>query len=453
MSAPDISVMSTPLTRLRRLSERVVRGDGHTLFALFHSLGTQVLITAINLVTGVITARMLGPEGRGAFAATTTWPQFFAMVSIAGLSSALVFRMRKSPETASSTAGTALLVASGASIAAIAAGIAVLPLLMSHYPAPIIVFAQLCLASVLVNSLQMIIKQAFAGIGEFGQYNLANLLPQLLYLVALLSMVSFGTLSMHGAVLALLGGGVAALLLTLPKFVRMVRPKLTGGVGEFRALTSYSTRASLTDLVYALSSFADRLVLIPFLPIEELGLYAVAFSFSRVVQLAQPAIMSVMFSNMSGRSRPEGKHLHDKACRFLVAALVGGCALLWLLGERLLVLTYGAEFGEANTLFRLLIVEAALGVLSQVTVQLFLSCDRPGLVSTIQVSVLAFSIGLLLLLVPTYGAQGAAAALVIAAAARWLVLLACIKFVLHLPLPRLYLVPDDIHAMLGRLRR
>lgn len=453
MTAPELSALSTPLTRLRRLGVRMVRGDGHTLFALFQSLGTQVLITGINVLTGVVTARMLGPEGRGAFAATTTWPQFFAMVAIAGLNSALVFRMRKSPQSAGSAAGTALLLAALASCAAIAAGVALLPILMAHYPAAIIAFAQICLASVLVNSLQMIIKQAFAGIGEFRQYNLANLLPQLLYLVALLLIASTGSLSVHGAVLALLGGGIVALLLTVPKFVRMVRPRVTGGLGELRQLTSYSTRASLTDLVYALSSFADRLILIPFLPVAELGLYAVAFSFSRVVQLAQPAILSVIFSNMSGRSHPEGKRLHDQACRFLLAALVGGCALLWLLGERLLALTYGAEFGAANTLFRLLVVEAALGVLSQVTVQLFLSCDRPGLVSTIQVSVLGLSVGLLLLLVPAYGAQGAGVALVITGAIRWLLLLGCVKFVLRLPLPRLYLVPDDIHSMLGRLRR
>ena len=62
MSVPELNAVSTSFSRLRRLGERVLRDDGQTLFALFKSLGTQVLIIGINVVTGVITARLLGPE-------------------------------------------------------------------------------------------------------------------------------------------------------------------------------------------------------------------------------------------------------------------------------------------------------------------------------------------------------------------------------------------------------
>ena len=57
------------------LRTRLWRAD-RPLFALFQSVGTQGLITLANLATGVITARLLGPDGRGIFTAVSTWPQF-----------------------------------------------------------------------------------------------------------------------------------------------------------------------------------------------------------------------------------------------------------------------------------------------------------------------------------------------------------------------------------------
>jgi O-antigen/teichoic acid export membrane protein len=238
----------------------------------------------------------------------------------------------------------------------------------------------------------------------------------------------------------------------LPGFLRRVRVRFDDTREELPALLHYSTRAWLGELVFTLATYADRLVLIPLLSPAELGLYAVAFSFSRLVQLVQPAILSVFFSQLSGREPLHAKRLHDHALRLLLVALALGCALLWLTGERLLIATFGAEFASALSIFRFLVIEASLGVLSQVTVQLFLACDRPGFVSALQGSVLALALLLLVVLVPAYGAVGAAAALAAAGALRWLALLAAIPRVLGFPLPGLLANREDLQFMLRRLR-
>jgi O-antigen/teichoic acid export membrane protein len=207
----------------------------------------------------------------------------------------------------------------------------------------------------------------------------------------------------------------------------------------------------MMDVVQALATNADRLVLIPLLPATELGLYAVAFSFSRVIQLVQPAIMSVVLSHMS-RSSSEGPRLHDISVRFLLFALAGSCSVLWLVGRPLLIFTYGAEFGATDLLFKILLVEASFGVLSQVTIQLFLSRDRPGVASAIQVTVLCVSLAALLILVPRFGSTGAAVALLLAGVLRWSLLLGAMRVILRLPLPRLYLNGADWRYLMSRLR-
>jgi O-antigen/teichoic acid export membrane protein len=128
------------------------------------------------------------------------------------------------------------------------------------------------------------------------------------------------------------------------------------------------------------------------------------------------------------------------------------CVGLWIVGEWLLTFAFGAEFAAANWIFRLLVIEAAISVLGQVSVQLFLAHDRPGVVSTLQVATLGLSLLCLLILVPQFGAIGAAAALLIAGVARWLALIVAIRQVLGLPLPRLLLNREDLRYMSGKLR-
>ena len=440
-----------PFERLQRLCGAVLRGD-RPMHALFQTLGAQGIILGANLLTGIITARLLGPVGRGEFAAVSVWPQLLATIAMAGMSSAIVFRMRSAPERAGAVVGAALLAGAAFGTLATITGVVLLPLLMKQYPPSLVLFAQICLVSVFVNVTHMILKQALSGATQYSRSNFANVLPQVLYLPALLLLIPLKAMTARGAVLALLISGAVGVACLLPSFLRRVQVRLTGARAEFRPLLHYSSRAWLGELVFTLSTYADRLVLIPLLPPAELGLYAVAFSFSRLVQLAQPAILSVFFSQISGRAVADSKRLHDHALRALLLALLIGCGLLWITGRPLLAFTFGQEFAAANTIFRLLILEASLGVLSQVTVQLFLACNRPGFISTLQGAVLALSLTLLMLLVPAYGAAGAAGALLISGIVRWLALLGAVRWALRLPLPRLVFNREDLEFMLRRLR-
>jgi len=439
-----------PQTKRSRLMRFLV--GGRPLAALVQAMSTQALVIGINILTGVLTARSLGPDGRGAFAAITTWPQLLATLATAGLNSAVIFRMRKVPERAGAVATAALISSTSMSLVAIGIGVLLMPVWMARYSPGIVLFSQLCLVGVLVNSWQMMVKQGFAGSGRFGQFNLSQLLPQVLYLLGLLGLIAFSAMQVETAVGALMGGAALALCVTLVPFVREVRPTLRGAFAEVKAVGSYSIRAMLMDAVFAVGTYIDRIVLIPLLPGRELGLYAVAFSFSRVIQLSQPAITSVVFSHMAKVTESDSRVLHDRALRMLLVGLVAGCACLWIIGAPLLRLAYGGEFAAANTIFRILVVEASLGALSQVTAQLYLSHNRPGVVSIIQVSALGATLSGLLLLVPAFGATGAALALLAGGTLRWLCLLGGVSLVLRQRLPGLLLTRTDLHYLIGRIR-
>ncbi len=429
-----------------------LRGD-RPLPALLRSIGTQVLIVFMNVLTGIITARALGAEGRGIYAAVTLWPPLLGMLATAGLGSAVVFRLRRTPGAASPISGAALSLALVYSAVMIAAGVLILPSFMGQYPRETVWFAQGCLIAVAFNGVQIVMRQGFAGLGQYWNGNLTHLLPQALHLLLLLILLLATTLVARDAVLALLASSALTVMFILPRFLRAFRPQFRKIRDEARALSSYAMRAAPTGLVSSLLLFSDRLVLLPLLSIRELGIYAVAFSFSRVVQLVQPALQSVFLSQMASQDAITSQRTHDHAVRLLLVALATGCALLWWAGEWLLGFAYGAEFTAANTIFRVLVIEAALAVLSQATSQLFMARDRPGAVSTIQAVMLGVSLLLLLWLVPQYGGLGAATALAITGGLRWITLLVVMARVFQTRAPRLYPNADDWRFLLSRLKR
>jgi O-antigen/teichoic acid export membrane protein len=85
-------------------------------------------------------------------------------------------------------------------------------------------------------------------------------------------------------------------------------------------------------------------------------------------------------------------------------------------------------------------------------VQLFFARGRPGVVSAVQLGTLGLSLAGLVLLTPVYGVTGAATALVVAGAVRWIALLIAARVVLKQPFPRLLLGRDDLTYLSGRLR-
>ena len=331
-------------------------------------------------------------------------------------------------------------------------GVLLLPVFMARYPADVVLFAQACLVTVVLNSTQIVIRQSFAGTGQYWYCNLMHLLPQLFHLLVLVAVVMFDAVTWRAAAIALFSGSGLAVLAMLSPFVRTVGPRLRAAFQELRELAAFSARAAPSGLVATLSLYSDRLVLVPFLPARDLGFYAVAYSFSRVIQFVQPALQSIFLSHMSSQSPHQAEAAHGLAVRFMLVVLTAGCILLSLLGERLLGLFYGAEFAAAIAIFRWLVLEASLNVLAQISVQLYLSRERPGFASVLQTAMLAVSLGALVILVPRHGALGAAVALALTGALRWLALLFALRPVLGVRVPRLWLDRADLRAFAHRIR-
>src|SRR5262245_2797465 len=87
-------------------------------------------LAVIGLLTGLLTARLLGAEGRGQLAAVQAWPLFLATLGSFGLPEAIAYFVARSPSQARAALATGLLLALPFVLIAVVSGLWLVPAML-----------------------------------------------------------------------------------------------------------------------------------------------------------------------------------------------------------------------------------------------------------------------------------------------------------------------------------
>lgn len=447
---PEAPLPETPPHPRAGLLRRLLSAD-RVGYAAVQSVLLQGLTISANLFTGVITARMLGAAGRGVYAAAITWPSLLGMVATAGSASAVLVYVRRERDASAAITAWGATVGLGLSTLLAALAAAAMPLLLGPQHQAALPIARAALIFAHVTAMGVLLRSVFAGQGRFLLSNLAGVLPHGLHAAAVGGFALAGALTVETAVASPIIGGVLTLILLLPFLLK----EMVGPLATLKLLSAplrgFAWRAAAANLFILMSGWADRLLLIPLLSPRDLGLYVVAFGFSRVVTLATPAT-GILLSAMSDGERSTAKKLHDMALRFSIASLAAALLGIYLLDAWLIGLFYGSQFLAAVACFRILAVQAAAARIANISAEFYLASDRPALNSWIGFADVATSAILLIALAPAYGPVGAAIAMLAGSGLRLGLLWLGILTHLRLPFPRLWPCHDDLHAIRALFR-
>ena len=122
-------------------------------------------------------------------------------------------------------------------------------------------------------------------------------------------------LTLFSSALAYLLAGLPASLVAIGWAWRQYRPTLRAFSSALRHLLSYSLRSGGIDLLNTLALHLDRALVVGFLDPAAMGLYVVALSLSRVLNVFQTAVVTVLFPKASGRPKEEVVALTGRAVR------------------------------------------------------------------------------------------------------------------------------------------
>lgn len=212
-----------------------------------------------------------------------------------------------------------------------------------------------------------------------------------------------------------LGGIVVGLVGLYWVTVRPTRPS----VRHFRSLFDYAKFSWLGSLKSRTFNEVDILLLGVFVNSTLVGVYAVAWSLSKFLDLFGSAISSTMFPEISFTSTQDAKEaasgLIEDSLAFTGLIALPGFVGGTILAERLLRI-YGPEFTQGAAVLALLILAVLIySYLSQLLNALN-GIDRPDLAFRVNAIFITLNASLNIVLIWQYGIEGAAVASVVSVA-------------------------------------
>jgi O-antigen/teichoic acid export membrane protein len=376
------------------------------------TLGGQATVLGLGVFTGITSARLLGPQGRGELAAVTLWPIALVFLASFGLNQAIVFHTGKQrypvPEI-----WTATLVAwMVQSVAVLGLGRILIPLLLRHYSAetrhlsllflvfaPLIIFAGYP-ASLLQGRLDLL---SFNGIRVIAPAIYAAGLV-LLLIRARGNVGQVVTLQVLGT-LATVAGGV---WLVLGSSRRIPLLRLCWNRSACSGLLRFGWKSHLSSVTSYINQRSDQLLLSLFVGPRDLGLYVVAVALATSVSFFPQAAGIVTIATGSSLGPAEARTVIGRSFRITLVALSLGCAALLVLCPWLINLAYGTSYSSSATACKILLPGTVALGLNQVLYDGARALEQPALPSYAEGLSTVITLGLLFLLLPHFGFLGAA---------------------------------------------
>lgn len=376
----------------------------------------QALAVFTGIASSVVTARYLGPEGRGALSIVLLALVVLTMIGDLGLGHAVTYFVSKgrlsAPRALAFCVYAALIAGLAVSVIALLAWPTIAANVLQGVALPTFRVALLAVPAMLFVNLWIRMEMAL-------QRFSATMLFQSAHTVGLLAVTVLVLLIAHGDVHELVVAMAAVWIVTALSMAigsasrHGFDPRVPGDV--LAEIRSYAMRAYPGGLVSYSTLRFDLFVLNAYSGNAAVGQYSMAVTLTEKLWLIDSSVGQATMPEVISRTPREAAELTAATCRtvVLVTGVLGG--LLGLLAPAIIGLLYGEAFLPAATPLQILIPGAVLFAASRILGQYQSGqLGRPGLMSTVSLIVAVVSLALYFALVPPYGYIGAAVGSVIA---------------------------------------
>ncbi len=358
---------------------------------------------ALAMVTIPIMTRVLGPDGRGQYAAAMTFSTFAVAMSTAGFGYSVAHELANTDATESELIGSSLKYTLWLVLPCILlVGLLYIPPL-NNAPEGTKIAALLLFWITPFTAMANAALGIFTARGELSTISIFRIAPVAVSSVVLVGLAITGHLTPATAIISYSTSIVANALLS-PLLLR-VRPVWTHSI---RPLLRFTFRSIPAQLAMMANRSLDQLLVAPLLGFRELGFYSVSVAISTIPLSISGAVSLRSFSQMGSRTVFDG----EAAARFvrltgLVVIVL--CVIIAIPSPLMIPLVFGQAFSESTLPLLLLLPGTVALCIAQVTDQAFTLIGRPGTASIIELFTLLLTVVGLAFTLDTYGIPAAAA--------------------------------------------
>jgi O-antigen/teichoic acid export membrane protein len=370
------------------------------------------LLMLLGTVSGsVIVARWLGPEGLGALAVLNTAIVLSLTIGTLGLTSANIYFIARDRKTLAPVWANAIVFAlvGGTLVGAAMVALAKFePTLFGGVSSDLILIAALSIPFQFILSFGL---NVLLGLDRIRRLNFLDAMAPTLALfnAILVLLILHSTLkvlvSFNSAATVVLSGfmiwSIARVVSRQPERLRF-RPD--GRL--FKEAVRYGLRFCIPLIAAILIFRVDLLIVNHFRGAAEAGVYAVASQVANLLTMLPAVVGTLLFPRVASYQDPRGEFA-IRVTRHVSFVMLVMCAAA-AAGSFLLPLIYGPRFGDATIQLLILLPGILLIGIESVLVQHFTGTGLPRAIPIFWLITLAVNVALNLVLVPVFGARGAA---------------------------------------------
>jgi len=376
---------------------------------------TSVAIQFCGLITGVLTARVLGPTARGELATVMLWPMILSNLGLMGCNWALAREVAADPRKESDWIRAAVAVGFAAACLYFVIGFWLIPYLLPLDRRYLGSLVRVCLLSIPLGIFNQTLLAIEHGRMRWRRYNSVRASFFAFYVI----LISLIALNRKPKVQWFIWAYLTSHALTV--ILRLLLQGESFASGKFQFIECFRLLRRGLPYFWATASNLltlqlDKIIVVSLMSAGAAGIYAVAVTFSNAQSSLGEALGITSFASLSNEKSidQQGKILTE-TFRQATFTSVGLCLLLSCFVPFLIGPLFGQEFAQAIGPAVILTASAALTTPSGILIQGLRGAGRPypGLASQLLgTGVLAVSAALLL---PKFGLMGMAWAVVLSA--------------------------------------
>lgn len=384
----------------------------NTIQFVLRSSGAVTVATVVSMIAtaanSFMLAAILGPAGMGTVTLLITVPTILLIVLNWGLNSASIYYLGHEKYVPSDVVSSVTWMGSAISLVIIGLGYVLLPTARLLMPGVGNAAIMLAFAAVLPQMLQLYFADIFIALDRLPAAVVVRVLPGVLYLASSLVLVLALGYGIGGAITAyfigILGGPVVGIILLLR--LDLLKAKLN--LAFARDAIAFGTRTNIAEAAQYLVYRVDLPLVGYFVGLEAAGYYSVAVRLAELLWLPAISIKTVLLRTVSASSDHTTANITARLSRNL---LVFGSAasVVVVIASILIVRTFLPQYTPSIPMLWLLLPGAVASQAFRVLTADVTGRGHPGRLAGVTVLGLVVALTLYLLLIPRFGAEGAAA--------------------------------------------
>ncbi len=368
---------------------------------------------AITLLSGVITSLLtawaLGPEGRGDLAVVVLWPNVVALLAGLGLPQAHRYYLARQPESLSMLFSNSLLFALVMGALAYAAGELIVPKLVGVRSPEVMWLVRIYLLNIPLALLYDLMAGFLEGARQFKCAALARVIFFSIQSGAYLLLWFTGHLTVRNAAYTMIGAQFINSLTALIGVWYVLRPRWQPGWSAWKMAMGYGLRYHPGVVTAFTTLRLDQLMLGSMASSVEIGLYFIAVRLSEITTVLASSVADVLMPEVAASKQIEASvQLLTKSLRQTMYIYVLVLIPLLLGAPLLLHAVYGAEFLAASGTLRLLLLASLIWSAGAIVISGLNGLGYPGLSTVARLASAIVTVFALLYWLPRYGIVGAA---------------------------------------------